>query len=163
MKPAESAPEYWLDEHAPKLLLYARQWVRSDAIAEDVFQDAFMKFWRNREGVRDPVPYLYRCVRTTAMNWGRSRERRTRHEKHGHTRQEHDRPDAAVEQSDCHARIHQAVSQLPADQREVVVMKIWGEMTFEQIGSVMSVPRSSAHATYQTAMKALQGRLGEEM
>lgn len=162
MKPAESAPEYWLDEHASKLLLYARQWVRSDASAEDVFQDAFVKFWQNREGVRDPVPYLYRCVRTTAMNWRRSRERRSRHEKRGRIRDQHDRPDAAVDQSDRHARIHQAVSELPADQREVVVMKIWGEMTFEQIGSVMSVPRSSAHATYQTAMNALQGRLGEE-
>jgi len=162
MKPAESAPEYWLDEHAPKLLLYARQWVRSDASAEDIFQDAFVRFWRNRESVRDPVAYLYRCVRTTAVNWRRSRERRTRHEKQGRIREENNRPDAAVEQSERHARIHQAVSELPADQREVVVMKIWGEMTFEQIGHVMSTPRSSAHATYQTAMNALSGRLGEE-
>ena len=162
MKPAESAPEYWLDEHAPKLLLYARQWVRSDASAEDVFQDAFVRFWRSRETVRDPVAYLYRCVRTTAMNWRRSRERRARHEGHGQIREENDTPDAAVEQSECHARIHQAVSELPLDQREVVVMKIWGEMTFEHIGRVMSVPRSSAHATYQAAMNALSGWLGEE-
>ena len=68
----------WLDEHAAKLLLYARQWVGSHAEAEDVFQEAFVRFWRRRERVRDPQAYLYRSVRNVAMNSRRSRQRRRR-------------------------------------------------------------------------------------
>src|SRR5262245_9259403 len=33
-------------EVAPGLLLFARQWVQSAADAEDIVQDAFVKFWR---------------------------------------------------------------------------------------------------------------------
>ena len=162
MRTTDSTPGFWLREYAPRLLLYARQWAKSDAGAEDIFQDAFIKFWQNRNGVRDPLPYLYRCVRTTAMNYHRSRERRTKHEQQSNQFGEHERPDQAAEKSERQARIQQAVAELPEDQREVVVMKIWGEMTFGQIGEVMSIPRSSAHATYRRAMDVLHQRLGEE-
>jgi len=64
MKPVENDPAYWLDEYAPRLLAYARQWADSSGAAEDIFQDAFVRFWRKRESVRNPVTYLYRCVRT---------------------------------------------------------------------------------------------------
>ena len=61
-----------------------------------------------------------------------------------------------------HSCIRHAVADLPSAQREVVVLKIWGGMTFEQISAVMSVPRSTAHATYRSAMGVLYDRLGEE-
>jgi len=162
MKPVDNDPAYWLDEHAPKLLAYARQWAGCHATAEDIFQDAFVRFWRKRGSVRDPRAYLYRCVRTTAINWYRSHGRRQHHEKQTNVRQAPDGPEAAAVLSERHARIQRAVAKLPEDQREVVVMKIWGEMTFTRIGEVMSVPRSTAHATYQTAMETLNRRLGQE-
>ena len=162
MRQAESDPTYWLREHAPKLLAYARQWVGCHASAEDVFQEAFVKFWRKRNGVRDPLTYLYRCVRNTALNWRRSHERRQHHESHAPARERQDGPETIVEQSERHARIRQAVAELPDDQREVAMMKVWGQMTFDQIGEVMSIPRSTAHAAYRSAMNTLYQRLGEE-
>ena len=162
MQPAESDPAYWLREQAPKLLAYARQWVDSHASAEDVFQEAFVKFWRHRDSAREPLTYLYRCVRNTAMNWRRSRDRRRHHEGRAPAPERRDGPEAAAEQSERHSRIRLAVAQLPENQREVVVMKVWGEMTFDQISDVMSIPRSTAHAAYSTAMGALHDRLGRE-
>jgi len=162
MKPAENDPAYWLDEHAPRLLAYARQWASSAAAAEDIFQDAFVRFWRKRGSVRDPVTYLYRCVRTVAMNWHRSHNRRQHHETHSGLGSAPDGPGAAAEQSERRMCIQRAVAELPGDQREVVVMKIWGEMTFSQIGEIMSLPRSTAHATYRTAMNRLHEKLSRE-
>ena len=42
-------PDFWLREHGPKLLAFASQWVACRAEAEDVFQEAFVRFWQNRE------------------------------------------------------------------------------------------------------------------
>mgnify|MGYP002642314191 CR=1 FL=1 len=162
MKPAKNDPRYWLDEYAPRLLAYARQWASSSNAAEDIFQDAFVRFWRKRESVRDPVTYLYRCVRTTAMNSHRSQNRRQHHEIRSAPGREPASPQAAAELSERQMCIQRAIAELPVDQREVVVMKIWGEMTFSRIGKVMSLPRSTAHATYRTAMNRLYKKLDRE-
>ena len=156
-------PAYWLREHGPKLLAYARQWAGDHASAEDVLQEAFVSFWRHRESVRHPLTYLYRCVRNTAMNQQRSRDRRQRYEGQARPGPDPAGPAADAEQSERHANIHRAVADLPRSQREVVVMKVWGEMTFRQIGKVMSIARSSAHAMYRTAMTALHRQLGQEI
>jgi len=162
MTQAENDPAYWLREYGPKLLAYARQVTGCHASAEDVFQEAFVSFWRNRESVREPVNYLYRCVRNTAMNWRRSQTRRRGHEGSAPQVRTAASPVAAAEQAERHEIIRGAVAELPQTQREVVVLKVWGEMTFDQIATVMSIPRSTAHATYCTAMGALYDRLGEE-
>jgi RNA polymerase sigma-70 factor (ECF subfamily) len=36
----------WFQQHGPRLLLCARLWTRSLADAEDVAQEAFVRFWR---------------------------------------------------------------------------------------------------------------------
>ncbi|MCP4374940.1 MAG: sigma-70 family RNA polymerase sigma factor [bacterium] len=162
MKSVRKDPEYWLDEHAPRLLAYARQWAGSSGGAEDIFQDAFVRFWRKKGSVRDPVTYLYRCVRTTAMNSMRSRKRREGHEAGSIPPRSSDDPHTIVELSERRMLIENALAGLPLDQREVVVMKIWGEMTFSQIGEVMSLPRSTVHATYGVAMTRLHEKLRTE-
>lgn len=66
-----------LDEHGPKLVPLARQWAGNRADAEDVFHEAFVRYWPNRERARDPIAYLYRSVRHTAMNFRPGRARST--------------------------------------------------------------------------------------
>jgi RNA polymerase sigma-70 factor (ECF subfamily) len=53
----------WLDRHIPALILLARQWVPDRADAEDVVQEAFIRFWRSRHRVSDPAAYCYTCVK----------------------------------------------------------------------------------------------------
>ena len=70
----------WLARHGAALVLFARQWSPSRADAEDVVQEAFVRFWRSRERAEDPTAYLYGCVKRCAMEMLRSTSRRTRRE-----------------------------------------------------------------------------------
>src|SRR5262245_9759421 len=58
----------WLDRHGPGLLLLARQFVPSQADAEDALHDGFLRFWRRRERVEDAHAYLFTCVRAAALD-----------------------------------------------------------------------------------------------
>ena len=66
-------------ELAPGLLLFARQWVRSRADAEDIVQEAFVKFWRRNHKIDNPEnivarelfpsrALLYATVRSVALD-----------------------------------------------------------------------------------------------
>jgi RNA polymerase sigma-70 factor (ECF subfamily) len=149
-------PTRWLCEQAPRLILFARQWVSCHADAEDVFHMAFVRFWRQRDRVRDPIPFLYACVRRTAMNWRRERGRRERHE-----RAVNGQPLLATDQdllakAETDEAIDEALLTLSDEQREVVVMRIWGELTFPQIGEVLSISASTADTRYRAGLKRLR-------
>src|SRR6058998_510884 len=66
-------------EVAPGLLLFARQWTRSAADAEDIVQEAFVKFWRRNHNV-DNRALLYATVRSIALDLIRRDKRRVRRE-----------------------------------------------------------------------------------
>ena len=152
----------WLDRHGPALLLFARQWSATRADAEDAVQSGFVKFWKSRDGAREQLPYLYACVRSAAMDIGRSERRRDVRESAG---QNEPLPDfeCPLERAERQAVIEAALSQLPGDQREVVVMKVWGGLTFAQIGHALGVPLSTAASRYRYAMAQLARELSEEL
>src|SRR5881396_1099150 len=66
-------------EIAPRLLLFARQWVQSAADAEDVVQEAFVKFWRRNHNIANRA-LLYAAVRSIALDSIRRDKRRARRE-----------------------------------------------------------------------------------
>src|SRR5438132_14202964 len=66
-------------EVAPGLLLFARQWVQSAADAEDIVQEAFIKFWRRNHNI-DNRALLYSAVRSIALDFVRRDTCRARRE-----------------------------------------------------------------------------------
>lgn len=159
----------WLQKYGRQLVLFARQWIDSHADAEDVVQEAFVKFLPRRETVEQPLAYLYRCVKNEAINWQRSQQRRIRREQQ-HTEQQRAEEGSLFaqskndlpEQNELRSRIEAVLQQLSIEQREIIVLHIWSELTFEQIGDVLSIPRSTAHVRYQAALKTLKTFLGKE-
>jgi RNA polymerase sigma-70 factor (ECF subfamily) len=51
---------------------------------------------------------------------------------------------------------------LPTEQSEVVVLKIWEEMTFQQIAEVLEIPAATAASRYRYAMTKLASKLSTE-
>jgi len=153
----------WLDAHGPALVLFARQWVPGRADAEDVVQEAFLRFWRSRQRAANPAAYLFACVRRCALEWLRGACRRSRRE--GLAARE-DRTDPTllvgpIEQEERRAAVEVALRQLPTEQREVVVLKIWGELSFPQIASALEVPVNTAASRYRYALARLRAQLSE--
>ncbi|HZL35245.1 MAG TPA: sigma factor-like helix-turn-helix DNA-binding protein [Tepidisphaeraceae bacterium] len=56
-----------------------------------------------------------------------------------------------------------SLSQLPTEQREVVVMKIWGGLTFGQIAKAIGVSPNTAASRYRYALQRLEAELAEEV
>jgi RNA polymerase sigma-70 factor (ECF subfamily) len=153
----------WLEAHGPALVLFARQWVSGRADAEDVVQEAFLRFWRSRQRAVDPTAYLFTCIRRCALERLRGEGRRSRREEAAARRE---RADPAllvgpVEQDERRLAVEVALAQLPAEQREVVVLKIWGELTFPQIATALDIPVNTAASRYRYALARLRARLSE--
>jgi RNA polymerase sigma factor (sigma-70 family) len=152
----------WMRRYGRALLLFARQWSSCQTDAEDAVQGGFVRFWQTRERARDQASYLYSCVRSAAMDIGRGERRRGNRERDS-ARGERSDFQLPMEKAERAARIEMALGQLPADQREVVVMKIWGELTFAQIGEILGVPLNTSASRYRLALARLVVDLAEEL
>jgi RNA polymerase sigma-70 factor (ECF subfamily) len=152
----------WLRQHGAALFLFARQWTANHADAEDAVQMGFLKFWQWRSRAADQLAYLYSCVRSAALDQGRTDRRRSAREKsaaHG----EELTFDFPVERGQRQEMIEAALGQLPADQREVVVLKIWAGLTFAQIADALNIPLNTAASRYRYALIRLEKELSEEV
>jgi RNA polymerase sigma-70 factor (ECF subfamily) len=142
-------------EYGPGLLLFARQWVRSSADAEDIVQEAFVKFWRRNHRI-DNRALLYATVRSIALDLIRRDSRRARREAEAFSDvAQSSQPQFAVEDESQRA-LAAAVDLLPHEQREVLVMKIWNELTFAEIGSALEISQNTAASRYRYALSALK-------
>jgi RNA polymerase sigma-70 factor (ECF subfamily) len=166
-RPSGNADEWtpWLVEHGPALLLLARQWMSSRPDAEDVVQEGFLRFWRSRHRADDPVAYLYACIKRCAMEWHRAGCRRSRREEAA-ARNEVSGSQGLflqrLEQDERRVAIETAMQSLPEAQREVLVMKIWGKLSFPQIARILAIPSNTAASRYRYALERLRLQLAKE-
>lgn len=68
-------------------------------------------------------------------------------------------PGNKAEQAERLNVVRQAVSALPTDLRQVVVMKEFEEMTFQEISDTLEIPLSTVKSRLYTALKQLRARL----
>jgi RNA polymerase sigma factor (sigma-70 family) len=140
-------------QHAAALRLYARQWPAS---GEDLVQEAFVKLAQESPPPLRVLPWLYRVVRNAALSTGRAAARRRRREGAASV------PEAwfaAVdEQLDAHdASRH--LAGLALELREVIVARIWGGLTFEEIAQLVGCSLATAHRRYLAGLTELRERL----
>jgi RNA polymerase sigma-70 factor (ECF subfamily) len=143
--------------YAP-LLLYARQW--DDEGAEDAVQTALLKFLREfgtgKKTLPDnPIGWLFKVVRN-------ERNHRFRKEK---VRREHNQKYAEMREAwfipspettiDAQAAAEN-LRKLPMENREVIVAKIWGDLSFEEIAELLGTSRSTAHRRYVEGLNELR-------
>ena len=153
--------ETWKDcfsELAPGLLLFARQWTRSRADAEDIVQEAFVRFWRKKHNIENRA-LLYAAVRSIALDFLRQDSRRSRRESEVVSSSEQSVPPQFAVEDDSQQALAAAVECLPNEQREVLIMKIWNELTFAEIASVLGISQNTAASRYRYALSALRKNL----
>ena len=139
----------------PGLVLFARQFVRTSADAEDIVQDAFVRFWRKQHSIENRA-LLYATVRSVALDLLRRDARRVRREANASLEMEHTTAPQFDFDDGSQRALAAAIDLLPAEQREVLVMKIWNELTFADIGSVLGISQNTAASRYRYALAALK-------
>jgi RNA polymerase sigma-70 factor (ECF subfamily) len=146
------------DEHAASLVLFARQWC---AAPEDIVQDAFVALARQSEAPERPSAWLYRVVRNDAITAARRLGRRRRREQRAAEREAvsgeswfaatDDRIDA-----ESAARL---LAELDEETREVIIGRLWGGLTFEELARLQGCSLTTAHRRYQAGLDRLYVRL----
>ncbi len=172
-RPAATAWRDWLQAHGPKLLLFARQQTRCYHDAEDVLQDALVKLTekiRNDEFIGGPEawqPYLYTTIRRLAIDLSRKDDRRKRREdtvgtESGESFQEASHPwfDSDSSDSETRVQLEEKLKEIPSKFSEVILLKIWSDRTFAEIGEILGISQNTAASRYRYGLEALKKSLG---
>jgi len=145
-------------ELGPGLLLFARHWVHSAADAEDIVQEAFVRFWRRNQNLANRG-LLYAMVRSIALDLIRKDTRRARREAVAVSESEQSVEPQFQLEDESQRTLAVALDGLPKDQREVLVMKIWNDLTFAEIGEALGVSQNTAASRYRYGLAALRKTL----
>jgi RNA polymerase sigma factor (sigma-70 family) len=151
----EAVTRLW-DEHGAALALYARQWCDAP---EDVVQEVFLLLVRERPALENPKAWLYRVVRNRALNAARGGRRRSRREACVAANGEPWFEMSGGDRLDATAATD-ALKQLPDEEREVIVARLWGGLSFEEIALVCGSSVSTVYRYYHRGLAALRERLG---
>jgi RNA polymerase sigma-70 factor (ECF subfamily) len=140
-------------QHAPALRLYARQ---RGGSAEDLVQEAFVRLAQQTTPPEQILPWLYRVVRNAALMTHRTAARRRQRE------QRASKPEAWFATNEDRLDAGEAtrlLGELSLELREVIVARLWGGLTFEDIACLVGCSLPTAHRRYQTGLTQLRERL----
>ena len=134
--------------------------------AEDVLQDVFVTLARRAGSVR-VTSHLRGYLVTSCLNRARDLLRRKGKEPVLNEGLDDRRsavvgPDAVAEQNDDAARVAAALAAIPREQREVVVLKVYGQLTFREIAESLGLSINTVMSRHRYAMEALRRELAPE-
>ena len=142
---------------AAGLILYGRALGLSHSEAEDVVQETFIALMQLPAAPEQPDHYCVRCFRNRALNYRRGLWRRITRELESRRWFERSSSETPREKAAMHC-----LTQLPAEQREAIVLKIWQEYTFEEIGQLLGLSPNTVAGRYRYGLQKLRSCLKED-
>jgi RNA polymerase sigma-70 factor, ECF subfamily len=147
----------WVEEHAPKFLLYARQQARSEADAQDLVQEAVVEAsQRQDDGHPPPLPLVFATIRRRAIDLARREDRRMAREQAATEPLPELWFDAGAQDRELAQLVQGAMSKLPDIYREVITLKLWGGLTFAEIAETLGIPANTAASRYRYGLEELR-------
>lgn len=160
-----------VQEHGAWLSGFLRGLTRSEADAEDAFQEVWVRVMRGLRDLRDARGvrgYLATVARSVVIDRYR-RDKRYELTIDGTDETGASLAPTLVDSDETPAERHERVSTreeviaavrgLPEKQRTVVLMRIEGELTFQEIADAMNAPLGSVLTWMRTATETLKKRL----
>ena len=147
-----------------RLVRYAATITRNQHDAEDAVQSALARVTARAHflcSARQPWPYLLRMVRNEALVIIRRQRRWSLVENLSDLRTY--RLVDELEQEDSYRAVWSALRSLPTLQAEVVVLKIWEDMTFAEISEVLELSTHTVASRYRYAMAKLSRKLAPSL
>ncbi len=135
---------------------------RSPSQAEDAIQEAFTRLWKRQSRPQgDAIAYVFAAVRNAAVDQVRRNRSKRFFEHLPASIYDGQLPDPASAAADAEQieAISKALENLPAEQREVIVMRIYSGLKFAQIAEALAQPLPTITSRYRRALERLRGNL----
>jgi RNA polymerase sigma-70 factor (ECF subfamily) len=150
-EPDRDAIQRLYEAHGRTLLAYACVFAPDRSVAEDVLHQVFVKLLRGDVEIpSEPVGYLCRAVRNTALNYRRNHARETGMDAHAGWLE------SPPGMQDVAMAIESALRMLPEEQREIIVLHLWGGMSFSEAAGVLGVSPNTAASRYRYGLAKLR-------
>lgn len=166
-----------VDAYAPRVfgLLY-RLTGRRD-VAEDLVQETFLRMVRNIEKYEHTgrfEPWLFRIAANLARDQARARVRRGNEAPldddwttgnplaGGIPANPVEQPDNRLLRREQQAALEAGLRRLSPTEREILMLRFMGELSFRQIAEILKIPLGTALARAHRALKRLRGELTDE-
>jgi len=146
------APLY--DAKAAELILYGRALGLGHGEAEDVLQETFVALMKLERPPARLEHYCVRSYRNRALNYRRSLWRRLTREWESLRWFEKNTDETPAERAAM-----KRLAELPVEQREVIVLKIWHGGTFEEIGGLLEISPNTAAGRYRYGLEKIKATL----
>lgn len=152
---SENLVQHWCeaiyDAKAAELILYGRALGLSHGESEDVLHETFVTLMKLAGVPAKPDHYVVRCFRNRALNYRRSLWRRLTREWESlrwFERTPEETPEAAAAMK--------CLTELPVEQREVIVLKVWHGCTFDEIGGLLEISPNTAAGRYRYGLQKMR-------
>lgn len=156
VRPTNENVQDLYERYGPALLAYGTSLLGDRSRAEDVLHQVFLKMIGMQALPKDAPPYLFKAVRNGSLNAMRSGARLAALEHQEWLVKPFGMIEAGLE-------VEKAMRDLPQEQREVVVMHIWGDMTLGEIAMVLDISQNTAASRYRYALDKLRTLLKEQV
>jgi RNA polymerase sigma-70 factor (ECF subfamily) len=143
------------DLTSARLVRYGKALTRNQADAEDALQAALVRVAVHPQllaNARLPWPYFLQIVRNEALKIVQRKQPLQSLEA---LFEQWTVDDADAEREESAARVRAALQRLPAEQAEVVVLRMWEEMTFAEIALVIGESANTIASRYRYALQKL--------
>jgi len=151
------------DAHAAALFAFLLNLTRDEADTRDLLQEIFVKLAREPArlaGVRVERAFLVQLAHNAAIDL--LRRRGTRERTKENFAAEMISPFAPATEPDeemFRQALAAALAALPAEQRAVVHLKLWGDLTFAEIAAALEITPNTAASRYRYGLDKLRDQL----
>ena len=142
------------ERKAAGLILYGRALGLGHGESEDILQEVFVSLLQLERQPDDPEHYCLRAFRNRALNYRRGLWRRLTRELESVRWFERGCGETQAEREAM-----RCLAQLPPQQREVIVLKIWNDMTFEAIGRAFDLSPNTVAGRYRYGLNKMKAAL----
>lgn len=148
-------------KYFPKIKYFISHLIKSEAIADELTQDIFLKVWENKDtlpDIRSINAYLYRMAKHSAINYLEHKyiEEAYRVE---YTQPESTRPEEELEAKELEFLIRLTVDRMPEQRRKIYVMSRVEYIKNSEIAKTLDISEKTVNNQLSLALNEIRRML----
>ena len=152
------------DEHVAKIYRFIFLKVSSKEIAEDITSQTFLKFWENREGVKEPRSFLYRIARNLVIDFYRQRGKSPIYSEEmlvSITDEKTNIEERIIWDAQT-AEVKEAISKIKPEHAEAIILHYLEDLSIKETAKIIERPEGTIRVMLHRGLEELREKLREK-